>query len=142
MPCPCALFPDFGLAINSREERPVTRLGTLDYMVRCFSFPERTGWGRRSGCRAIGVGTLICLTRREVDFPLFSNNGGARENSKGRSSPVDAFSSSSCQCRPSNSLDPAYRSHAQLYMSMHVFQAPTARSTCSKWLIYAPALHL
>eukprot|EP00955_Chlamydomonas_euryale_P101694 365365-Chlamydomonas_euryale.AAC.3 len=25
---------DFGLAIDQREERPVTRLGTLDYMVR------------------------------------------------------------------------------------------------------------
>ena len=25
---------DFGLAVNSQEERPVTRLGTLDYMVR------------------------------------------------------------------------------------------------------------
>jgi aurora kinase, other len=25
---------DFGLSINARQERPVTRAGTLDYMVR------------------------------------------------------------------------------------------------------------
>ena len=27
------LLPDFGLAIDSTAERPVTRLGTLDYMA-------------------------------------------------------------------------------------------------------------
>jgi serine/threonine protein kinase len=27
------LFADFGLAVNANEERPVTRLGTLDYMA-------------------------------------------------------------------------------------------------------------
>jgi serine/threonine protein kinase len=28
---------DFGLAVDRREERPITRAGTLDYMVRAFA---------------------------------------------------------------------------------------------------------
>jgi len=35
----CPVLPDFGLAVNHLLERPVTRLGTLDYMA-----PEVSQW--------------------------------------------------------------------------------------------------
>lgn len=45
---------DFGLAIDSRKERAVTRLGTLDFMVRCGMSGLGCNWRRVQPCMRVG----------------------------------------------------------------------------------------
>lgn len=69
---------DFGLAINVREERPVTRAGTLDYMApEIIVCPDKkrpqenkdsvNGYGAKVGVGVAGSGTgltvLHCVDR-------------------------------------------------------------------------------
>ena len=47
---------DFGMAINQQEERPVTRVGTLDYMVRAEVWKAGV-----SLCGCSQLATCACL---------------------------------------------------------------------------------
>ena len=58
---------DFGLAIDTNEERPVTRAGTLDYMV-----------GKGRGAGGVGMGCTLGGNAGVHGEPGGASKGGGR----------------------------------------------------------------